>query len=259
MIELADTLLSWGRAAFLLSFAVFLRMGAAMAVLPAFGEQSVPRRVRLVLALALTALVTPMVADRVLPLVADGQIPGRLYLTEPIAGLALGIAIRLFIYALQIAGEIAAQSASLAQIFGGTAVDAQPAFGHVLLVGGLALAAMTGLHVKIVGAYAQSYDMLPPGEFAPATVLTSWGVGRMAEAFALAFTVASPFVIASLIYNLTLGVINRAMPQLMVAFVGAPAISGGGLLVLFLAAPVLLAHWLDAFDLFLADPAGATR
>ncbi|MFC3118840.1 flagellar biosynthetic protein FliR [Jhaorihella thermophila] len=38
----------------------------------------------------------------------------------------------------------------------------------------------------------------------------------------LPFSLSAPFVIASLLYNLTLGAINRAMPQLMVTLVGAP-------------------------------------
>ena len=40
---------------------VFLRVGAAMALLPAFGEQAVPQRLRLILALAFTAIVAPAV------------------------------------------------------------------------------------------------------------------------------------------------------------------------------------------------------
>ncbi|MBC7155841.1 MAG: type III secretion protein, partial [Rhodobacteraceae bacterium] len=42
--------------------------------------------------------------------------------------------------------------------------------------------------------------------------------------------------------------------QLMVAFVGAPALTAGGLAMLFLSVPVVLAVWMQAFDLFLADP-----
>lgn len=53
-----------------------------------------------------------------------------------------------------------------------------------------------------------------------------------------------------------LGVINKAMPQLMVAFVGAPLITAGGLFILCLAAPVMLAVWLQAFDQFLFNPFG---
>ena len=41
---------------------------------------------------------------------------------------------------------------------------------------------------------------------------------------------------------------NRAMPQLMVAFVGAPAISFGGLALLLIVAPFLLDVWRNAFE-----------
>jgi len=92
----------------------------------------------------------------------------------------------------------------------------------------------------------------------PSEMLTIAGVGKVARSFALGFTLAAPFVIASMLYNVTLGVINRAMPQLMVAFVGAPAITAGGLVLLFLSAPILLSVWADALRSFLDAPlAGA--
>ncbi|OZA12754.1 MAG: hypothetical protein B7Y02_06935 [Rhodobacterales bacterium 17-64-5] len=57
-----------------------------------------------------------------------------------------------------------------------------------------------------------------------------------------------------MIYNLALGAINRAMPQLAVSMVGAPALTLGGLALLAVATPLLLAVWLEAFQAFLADP-----
>jgi flagellar biosynthetic protein FliR len=63
-----------------------------------------------------------------------------------------------------------------------------------------------------------------------------------------------PFAIAALIYNVALGVINRAMPQLMVAFVGAPALTAGGLLLLYAAAPVMLSVWITALGRVLEQP-----
>ena len=59
--------------------------------------------------------------------------------------------------------------------------------------------------------------MLLPGQD-----VAEWGVARVGAAFALALGLAAPFVIAAVLYNLALGVINKAMPQLMVALVGAP-------------------------------------
>lgn len=55
-------LLGLGQSVALSALLVFLRVGAAMALLPAFGEQSIPQRLRLVLALAFSAVVLPAAA-----------------------------------------------------------------------------------------------------------------------------------------------------------------------------------------------------
>lgn len=246
--ELLDRLTVEGQALFFAGFLVFVRVGATMALLPAFGEQAVPLRVRLVLALAFTAVVAPAapVAD-----VAPGP---TAMLAEAAAGLLLGAGFRMFILALQTAGAMAAQATSLSQLFGAAGVDPQPAIGHVLVVAGLALAVTLGLHVRVAEALILSYDLLPPGRFPAAEDVARWGLAQVARAFALAFSLAAPFLIASLIYNAALGAINRAMPQLMVAFVGAPALTAGGLVLLSIVAPVALSVWAGALGGFVAAP-----
>lgn len=228
---------------------VFLRVGALVTVLPAFGERAVPVRVRLAMAVAFTAIVAPAVAP--VPYPADIMGFGGLTLVETAIGAALGLSLRLFILALQTGGTIAAQSTSLSQILGAANADPSPAMGHLLVVGGLALAVMTGLHVRAAEFLLLSYDIFPIGLRPDAQAMSGWGVKLIAEAFSLAFLLAAPFVIASFIYNLALGVINRAMPQLMVAFVGAPAITWGGLALLLLTAPVLLTVWIREMNGFI--------
>ena len=99
----------------------------------------------------------------------------------------------------------------------------------------------------------------PVGQLPDRTILAEWGVSRISFSFAMAFSLAAPFVIASLIYNVALGVINKAMPQLMVAFVGAPAITAGGLILLFVAAPLLLSVWINGLEALLETPFGTLR
>lgn len=248
------SLTSWGQGWLALGFIVFIRVGAAMALFPVFGEHGVPQRLRLMIALGFTLVVLPAVAPIAGPALDRLGSPGVFLLTESIAGLAIGAVIRLMVYVLQMAGSMAAQSTSLAQIFGGQNVEPQPAMGHIFLTAGLALAVMLGLHVRLAEILILSYQVFPPGQLPPAEILSSWGLLRIAHAFALAFSLAAPFVIASLIYNVALGVINRAMPQLMVAFVGAPAITAGGLVLLFLTAPILLALWGNGLSEFLVNP-----
>ncbi|MEX5727916.1 flagellar biosynthetic protein FliR [Rhodovulum iodosum] len=252
-VGLAD-LLARAEAGFAIAALVFLRVGGVMALLPGLGERSVPARVRLALALGFTAIVAPALAGVLAPL----ALSPRIMLAEAVCGLTLGIALRIAVLALQTAGDIAAQSASLSQILGGAALDPQPAMGRLIVMGGLALAAISGLPVRAAEAMILSYDALPPGRFPVPGLLADWGVGRVARGFAVAVTLAMPFVIAGVIYNIALGVINRAMPQLMVAFVGAPALTLGGLVLLFLAAPGLLEVWRALLLDTLAAPFAAT-
>ena len=129
-----------------------------------------------------------------------------------------------------------------------------PAIGNLLTMAGLALAVLAGLHVKAAALLILSYDILPPGRLPEAADLAQWGLAQVTHAFALAFSLAAPFTLASLIYNVALGVINRAMPQLMVSFVGAPALTAGAMALMVLVVPLALVVWRDSFDLFLSAP-----
>ena len=230
---------------------VFMRVAAAMALLPAFGEHTVPQRVKLAIALAFTAITGPAVLDRV-P-VAAGLAMAPLVI-EAVIGCFLGLGLRFFVFALQIAGTIIAQSTSLAQLFGGAGAEPQPVIGNILTLAALALAVSAGLHVQAAEMLILSYQMLPPGQTLPAPDVAQWGLHQVTRAFGLALSLAAPFVIGSLLYNVALGIINRAMPQLMVAFIGAPALTLGGLVLFAVAAPLILSVWLTAFAAFVVDP-----
>lgn len=237
-------------------FVVFLRLGTMMALLPLFGEQAVPVRIRLALAFAFTLVVAPAVAAS-LP---DPGGPGRflaLLLGEAAAGLALGLLLRLLVIALQTAGAIAGQATSLSQLFGaGPGGEPSPAMGHLLVMGGLALAAAMGLHIRLALWMVDGYALIPAGAVLDPGLMLEAGLGGVTRAFTLAVSLAVPFVAAALLYNVVLGVINRAMPQLMVTFVGAPALTFGGLVLMAIALPVLLDVWGAALEAALALPGG---
>ncbi|MBQ0751342.1 MAG: flagellar biosynthetic protein FliR [Roseovarius sp.] len=234
--------------------AVFLRVAPIIGLLPGFGEASVPMRIKLVLAIAFTLIVTPVMSPDFL---GHTQAPTvALILSETLIGLALGLALRLFLMALQMAGSIAAQSTSLAQILGNAGQTPLPAIGHLLATGGVALMMIMGLHVRVAEMIVLSYAVFPVAEFPNVAALTQWGIGRIAQAFSFGFSLAAPFVLISVLYNLTLGIINRAMPQLMVVLVGAPAIMALTLFLLMLVAPTMLVVWLGAFQAFVANPFG---
>lgn len=229
---------------------VFLRVGACVFLMPGFGEQSVPQRVRLVLALMLTAVVLPPVSAQLAGL---ESIP-RAAAVEVLAGLVIGIGLRLFILALQMAASIVAQTTSLSQLFGGTTPEPQPAIGNLLTMASLALAFRAGLHVKAASLLILSYEMFPAGRLPAVADLADWGLQRVEQATVLAFALAAPFVIASVVYNLALGIINRAMPQMPVSLVGAPVLTAGALILMAVMVPLMLMVWGEGLEAFLVNP-----
>lgn len=229
---------------------IFLRVSAAVFLMPAFGEQSVPQRVKLIIALSFTAVIFPAISGQMteissLPLAAGAEV---------VAGLCLGIGMRLFILALQMAASIAAATTSLTQMFAGASPEPQPAFGNLLTMAALALAVTAGLHIRVASLLILSYEAFPAGSFPKISDLSDWGLLNVVHATVLAFSLAAPFVIGSVIYNLALGVINKAMPQMPVSLVGAPVMTAGSLILMAIAAPILLGIWLTDFHGFLAQP-----
>lgn len=237
---------------------VLMRLSALMFFLPGMGERSVSPRIRLAAALALTLVLTPLV-------LAAGPTPPEtpsalalMLCAEAVCGMLIGFSIRIAVYLVQIAGTIAAQHLSLSQIFGGTLDDQpEPPVTTLLVVAAIAFAVSAGVHFKAVAALAASYEVMPLGTFPGAAEAGRWAVDRAGFAFAAAFGLALPFVVLGFMYYLAIGAANRAMPQLMVAFVGAPAITLGGLALLAATAPLLLVAWGGMVDRILATLLGA--
>ena len=97
-------------AAFLLTFA---RVGAMVMLLPGVGELSLPSRVRLTIALVLTAILLPAHQKAyVVDLKALGPVLVLLF-QELVIGAVLGLTARLALSALQITGSVVAQQLGL--------------------------------------------------------------------------------------------------------------------------------------------------
>ncbi len=238
----------------LIWFGTFVRVAATAFLLPGIGERGVPTRIKLGGAVALSLVVAPMVLGDMTELKPSPSEIGRIVTTEALAGLFIGISIRLMIFVIQIAGTVTAQSMSVAQMFGGAGPEPEPIIATLLTLTVITLALIAGLHVKVALALAASYDIAPFGLALNSDDVGQWASASGSAVITMAIGLALPFVVLSFVYNLSLGAINRAMPQLMVAFIGAPAITFMGIGLLLLALPVILHTWLDQLDTVLTAP-----
>ena len=135
--------------------------------------------------------------------------------------------------------------------------EPQPVVGNFLTLAALAVAVSAGLHLRAAELLILSYDLLPPDQGLPAPDLAQWGIAQVTRMFTLGIALSAPFVIASFLYNVAIGIINRAMPQLMVSFIGAPAMNAGALVLIALAVPYGVWLWHGAMTAFLVAPFGA--
>ena len=115
-------------------------------------------------------------------------------------------------------------------------------------------AVQAGLPVQAAELILTSYDLFPAGQGLAGPDLAEWGLAQVGRATGLAFSLSAPFALAGLVWNLALGLVNRAMPHLPVSFIGAPALSFGGLALLLAASPLLLQQWQAAFVALLQAP-----
>jgi flagellar biosynthetic protein FliR len=230
---------------------VFSRVGAVAFLLPGVGERYIPARYKLAIALILSGSVfTARIDISTLPSGSEVQY-WIFMLQEASIGIVLGLTIRSAIFSLQICGSVIAQSSSIAQIFGGSVSnDAQSTISNILTISGITLLMSSGFLETVLEFIIFSYSLGGLQINGGREGILSFVLKLMSNAFNLAFQLSLPFLALSLLYNITLGAINRAMPQLLVSFVGAPAIIAASISLFVVSIQPLLGEWREiTFDI----------
>jgi flagellar biosynthetic protein FliR len=239
-------------AAFML---VFARIGTMIMLLPGLGELSVPVRVRLTIALVLTAVLLPLHRSAY-ALDLKWFAPMITMLAEELfTGAVLGLTARLTIAALQIAGSVIAQQLGLGFV---TAVDPtqgqQAAIvGNFLTVLGITLIFAVDLHHLVIAALDDSYTLFRPGEMPLVGDAAALTTRTIADAFRIGVQLSAPFLAFGLLFNLGLGVLSRLMPQMQVFFVGIPLSILAGFLILVLVVGAMMGTFLGSIENVLTE------
>ncbi|MBT8138981.1 MAG: flagellar type III secretion system protein FliR [Gammaproteobacteria bacterium] len=217
-------------------FLPFVRIGAFFATVPVAGNQLVPLRIRLLLALATTALLVPSLpgAAPAASLSAETFLSLAQQLT---IGIALGFFVQMFFHIFVLAGQMIAMQmglgfASMVDPTNGVSVAVVSQF-YVIFVTLLFLA-FNG-HLVVFEVLAQSFVFIPIG----GSGLSGEAMYGLAIAgswmFASALLLALPAVTAILIVNFAFGVMTRAAPQLNIFSLGFPFTLIFGIFILWVA------------------------
>lgn len=247
--------LAWLPSTAFLFILIFARVGSVLMLIPALGEATIPARMRLTFALALSLVLYPIVTPG-LPPVPDTVWSLVAFVLHEIAiGLMIGVIARLAVSGTQVAGSIIASSSGLS-----VAVAADPVNGGVqgALIGtflsmlGIALIFATDLHHVAISAIHDSYMIFRVTDSlmfddAARTILES-----VAGAFVVGVQMAAPFIVFGLVFNLGMGILSRLMPQLQVFFLAMPATVAVGLILMALLLTMMTGLYLMHYEGVLA-------
>src|ERR1700747_2699781 len=231
-------------AAFML---VFARVGAMVMLLPALGEENIPMRIKISIALLLTLVLLPL--HRAAYHIDMTSLSGLLVLMlhEIVIGVILGATARVTLSALQVAGSVIAQQMGLGFV---TAVDPTQGqqgllVGNFLTLLGVTLIFATDSHHLVIAALNDSYKIFATGELMTSGDVASLATRAFATAFKIGLQLSAPFLVFGLVFNIGLGVLARLMPQMQVYFVGAPLSILAGFLILAIVIAAMMGTFLD--------------
>lgn len=215
-----------------------MRISALVAAMPVFGSRLLPKRLKIVFALALTLAIAPYI-----PPVEDVELlsvnGGIVAMHQVLIGLAMGFALQLVFAVFVLGGQIIALTmglgfASLNDPATGVIVPTVSQFYTIFVT--LLFLSMNG-HLVMIEVLAGSFVAMPVSQTGLSTdaiwQLLSWAKYM----FSGAVLMALPAMASLLIVNLGFGVMTRASPQLNIFAIGFPIIMTVGFIVMLVSLP----------------------
>ena len=226
-----------------------LRVGGFVMAAPVLGTRALPLRARLILVLALTSVLAPVVhpAKFIDPLTPDGLLT---VMQQVIIGATIGMVLRLTFMVFEFAGQFIAQQTGLgfAAMVDPTSGAQVPVLGHLYMILASLIFFAADAHLILIKLLGDSFTVLPIGPLGLASAGAELLVDWSGTLFASALLLSLPVVIALLAINLAFGVMTRSAPQLNIITIGFPITILAGVMVVSLTLDDLRGMCLDLFD-----------
>lgn len=247
MEETLQSFLTQGVFAFMITF---VRIGAALTIMPGVGDSFVPQNIRLYIALGISLVLMPLVSPYL-----PNPIPttaGLLVLigSEFIVGIFMGTVARIFMTALDTAGMIISMQSGLgnAQVFNPAMATQGSLVGALLSITGVVLIFVTNMHHLLIYGLIGSYEVFPVGAVPNSGDMADMLSKAIAGSFMVGVQISAPFIVLSMMLYIGMGVLSRLMPQVQVFMLSLPLQITLSLLTLVLMFSAGMLFWLTNFE-----------
>ncbi|WP_049721799.1 flagellar biosynthetic protein FliR [Gilvimarinus polysaccharolyticus] len=226
----------------------FIRIGAMFMAVPIIGARTVPARVRILLALLVTMLVSPMLASA--PAIELLGVPAMLrVMQEVLVGLSLGFVFQVVLHIFVLSGQLVAMKmglgfASMNDPSNGISVTVLSQF--YLLLSTVLFLIFNG-HLLVIDLVVRSFTSIPIGTgLGYDAIWMIVGMGSWMFSAALVFVL--PLFTALLVINMAFGTMNRSAPQINVFTVGFPIALVFGLIFMWLSLTAFVPYFRSIFN-----------
>ncbi|PXW22365.1 flagellar biosynthetic protein FliR [Paraburkholderia caballeronis] len=227
----------------------FARILALVTSAPFLGHRAIPARVKIGLAACVTLIVAPTLGPLPQATVfsADGV---WILVNQFLIGVALGFVMQVVFAAVTTAGDLMGLGMGIgfATFFDPQAQSNSAALSTWLnAIAVLTFLALDG-HLQMIAALVETFRLVP----VDANVLAAPGWRLLSDWTAMAMSagllLSLPVVIALLIANLSLGMLNRAAPQIGIFQIGFAITMLVGMLLIQMMMPNMIPYFARLFD-----------
>lgn len=229
---------------------VFLRLGAAVMLMPGFMSSYINPNIRLSTALALSLILMPIVIPHLPP--NPNNISALIFciLHEITIGIFLGAVMQFIYSALNLAGSFAGQAIGFgnAQVFDPTTQNQSIVVESFLSIVALTVIFITDIHHLMISAIVDSYHLFPVNQALPWGDFAKELTSLLNSSFIMGFKLGSPFIAFTIIFYTGMGLVSRLMPQLNIFFLSLPLQIYLGLGLLFITTPIIILWFIQYYD-----------
>lgn len=232
-----------------------MRVSAMIFVAPVFGGSAVPTQTKILFSLMLALILLPMI-----PAVAQAApievVPlAWLGVNELLVGLIMGVSMVFIFAAIQYAGQIIdfQMGFAIVSLIDPTQDVQIPVMGFFHFLIAILIFLAMDAHHWIIRALVDSFQVVPIMKAGFSGLLIGSIAKAFGDLFVVAMRIAAPTIAVLMVYNASLGIIAKTVPQINLLIVGFPIRIALGMIVVGLSMTFFLPYLSGAFDLMVEN------
>ncbi len=205
-------------------FLVFARVGTVLMLLPVFGEDAIPGRIRLMIAFAMSAALYGIVGAPARAAIEAGALLPAALFCELVTGLAMGMIVKILFFAVSMAGSLISLQTGLssAVIFDPAQSGQAPLLSKFVGIAAALVCMGMQVHHLWLGAIVHSYQNFPIGGLPPMADFGRLAIEAISRSMTLGVSLAAPLMIYGIVFNVALALAARVAPAIQVFFIAQP-------------------------------------